>query len=107
MLHSSENYFGKSSNHKSIKEVLRGSLGNSSNAVKSYKKSEHKWNKYLKALKKQNKIICRISKKYGSFRKLKKIKISNPRLPRSAAILSETPPVVHWILIPQFPLVVT
>ena len=66
MSHSSDNSFGKRSGQKSIKEVLGGALGNRADVVKHDKKSEHKWKKELKALKKQNKILYSISKKSGS-----------------------------------------
>ena len=44
------------------------------NYVQQYKKSENKWKKELKALKKQNKIMYSISNKYGSRREIKKIR---------------------------------
>ena len=74
ILHSSENCFGKLSDQHSIKECLVGYLGNRADSVNNYKKSEHKWNKDLKVLKNQNKMLYRISKKSGSRRELKKIK---------------------------------
>ena len=52
MSHITENFFGKRSNQQSIKEGLRGSLGNIADAVNRYKKSEHKQKKELKSLKK-------------------------------------------------------
>ena len=36
---------------------LGGPLGSRADAVKQYNKSEHKWKKEMKALKKQNKIF--------------------------------------------------
>ena len=53
---------------------MGGSLGNKADAVKHYKKSEHKWMKYLKDLNKQNKILYSIAKKSVSLCELKKIK---------------------------------
>ena len=82
-------------------------LGDRDSAVNHYKKSEQKWKKYLKALKKQNKILYSISKKSGLRRELKDIKISRPRLPRSAATLAATLPAVTWFLIPLYPVIVT
>ena len=74
MLHSSEILFGEFSNQQTIKEGLGGALDNRFDSVKHYKKSEHKYKKYLNALKKQNKILYSISKKSGSHRELRKIK---------------------------------
>ena len=74
MLHSSEDYFGKLSNQKTIKDGLVGPLGSRTDAAKQYKNSEHKWRKYLKSLKKQNKMLYSISKKSGSRREMKNIK---------------------------------
>ena len=48
-------------------------MGNSADTVKKYKTSEKKWKKDLKYIKKQNKIICSISKKSGSRREIKDI----------------------------------
>ena len=63
------------------------------NYVQQYKKSENKWKKELKALKKQNKILYSISNKYGSRREIKKIKkIKGGDLPRKLAPL----PVIIW-----------
>ena len=59
---------------KSIKEGLGGLLGNRYDAINSYKNSEHKWKKELKALQKPNKIIFRITKNYGSHCELNMIK---------------------------------
>ena len=56
ILHNSEKCFGKRSEQQYIKDRLGGSLVNSCDAVKKCKKSEHKWKKYLKAPKKQNKL---------------------------------------------------
>ena len=74
MLHSSEDYFGKRSDQKTIKEGLGGPLGSRSDAVKQYNKSKHKWKKSLKSLKKQNKMLYSISKKSGSRRELNQVK---------------------------------
>ena len=54
-LYSSENCFGCRSDHKSIKEGLVGILINRNNAVKQYQKSENKWKREMKPLKKQKK----------------------------------------------------
>ena len=80
--HSFENCFGKRSNQMSIKEKLGGALGNRSDAVKQYTKSEQNLNIELKALKEQNKMLYNIAKKSGWHCELKRIKRSGPRLPR-------------------------
>ena len=74
MSHSAEDCFGNRSDQKSIKDGLGGPLVSRVEAVKQYDKSENKWNKKLKVLKNQNKIIYRISKKSGSHRELEQIK---------------------------------
>ena len=51
-----------------------GGLGNSSYAFKHYQKTEKKWKRDLKDLKKQNKILFSMFKRLGSHRELKKIK---------------------------------
>ena len=75
MSHISENCFGKRSDQQSIQDGLGGDLGNRANAVKQYKKYEHKCKKYLKAIKNQNEMLYIIAKKSGSRREL--INISN------------------------------
>ena len=62
--HSSENCFGKRYNQQSIKYGLGGSLGNRADAVNQYKNPEHKWKKELKSLKKKNKMLYNIAKKW-------------------------------------------
>ena len=69
-LHKSENCFGKSSYQEAIKEGLGGSLGNRATSVKHDHKSENKWKRYLKHLKKQNNMIFRMSKRSDSCREL-------------------------------------
>ena len=49
-------------------------MGNRTNDVQQYKKSENKRKKYLKALNKQNKMLYSIAKKSGLLRDIKKIK---------------------------------
>ena len=49
-------------------------MGSRNEDVKQYKKSKSKTNKYIKALKKQNKMLYIISKKSISRREIKKIK---------------------------------
>ena len=88
MLHSSEKCFGKRSNQQSIKEGLGGALGNRADAVKQYKKSEHKWKKYLKLLKKQNKMVYSIAKKSGSRLELKKINNINTKVSMKSSYYS-------------------
>ena len=65
MSHSYENCFGKLYDPQYIKEGLRGDLGDRDDAVKHYNKSEHKWKKEMKALKKQNKMLFSIAKNSG------------------------------------------
>ena len=52
---------------------MGGPIGGSNNSVQQHKKSEKKWEKDLKAIKKQNKILYIIAKKSGSRREIKKI----------------------------------
>ena len=73
MFHKSDKCFGKLSYQQSVKEVMGGYIGNRAESIKNYNKYEHKWKKELKALKKQNKMLYIISKKYSSRRKLKNI----------------------------------
>ena len=74
MSHSAEDCFGKHSDQKSVKDGLGGPMGSRAEAVKQWKKSESKWRKELKDLKKQNKTLFSIANKSGSRRELKKIK---------------------------------
>ena len=53
MLHSAEVLFGKRTNQEIIKDVMGGPMGSRYESLKQYKKSEHKWKKELRALKKQ------------------------------------------------------
>ena len=53
---------------------MGGPIGSSNHVVKQHKKSENKWKKELKALKKQNKMIYSISKNSVSHREIQKIK---------------------------------
>ena len=73
MSHSSEDRTGMHTN-RTIKYGMGVSVEIRSDTAKQYNKYENKQRKYLKALKKQNKIIYRISKKSGSRREIKKIK---------------------------------
>ena len=74
MLHITGGFFGKHSNHKSVKDGMVIRLGNKDEAVKQFKKFKNKWKKELKALKKQNKTLYSIFKKSGLRRELKNIK---------------------------------
>ena len=74
MLYRSKNFFGERSYQHSIKEGLGGDLGNRADDAKYYNKSEHKWKKELKFLKKKNKILFSTAKKSGSRRELKNTK---------------------------------
>ena len=62
MSHSSEECFGKC-----IRNRLVGPMGSRAEDVKQYKKSENKWKKDLKGLKKYNKILHSITNKTGSY----------------------------------------
>ena len=73
-LHVSENYFGKRSDQKSVKEGLGEILGNRYTAVNQYQKYENKWRRELKSLKKYNKILFSMAKRLGSRCELKNIK---------------------------------
>ena len=72
--HSFENYFGKRSDHKSVTDGLGVPLGNRANSVNHYQKTEDNWKKDMKALKKQNKMLLIMAKKYGLRREIKKVK---------------------------------
>ena len=72
-LYSSENCFGCRSDHESIKEGLVGILINRNKAVKQYQKSENKWKREMKPLKKQNKMLFSKTRCSGSRREPKKI----------------------------------
>ena len=48
-------------------------MGSRTDYLKQYKKSENKWKKGLKSLKKHKKMLYRISKKSGSRCEIKKI----------------------------------
>ena len=74
MPHSSESCFGKRSDQHFIKGGLGGDPGNRADDAKYYNKSEHKWKKELKFLKKKNKILFSTAKKSGSRRELKNTK---------------------------------
>ena len=52
---------------------MGGPLGSRSDAVKYYKKSKNKWKKYMKDLRKQNKILYSIANKSVSRHELKNI----------------------------------
>ena len=73
MLHISEDYTGVRTN-RTVKDRIGGYVGIRNDTVKQYKKSENKWKKYLKSLKKQNKMLYIISKKSGSRHEINMIK---------------------------------
>ena len=64
----------KSYDQASVKDGLVGALYNRANVVKRYQKTEKKWEKELKSLKKQTNILFRMSKRSDSCCELKKIK---------------------------------
>ena len=70
--HSAEYCTGMHTNQK-IKDGMVGYVGRRADTVKHYKKSEKKWKKYLKALKKQTKMLYIIAKKSGSRHEIDKI----------------------------------
>ena len=59
--------------NRTIKYVMGGSVGISTDTLKQYKKSK-KWKKDLKDLKKQNKMLYIIANKSGLSREIKNIK---------------------------------
>ena len=61
-------------NNWPIKYEMGGPMGSRTDAVKQYNKSGNKQEKDLKDIKKQNKILYRISEKPSSHREIKKIK---------------------------------
>ena len=69
-----EDCFGKCSNQKTIKDGLGGNMGSRDETVKQYKKYKSKWNKEVKALKNQKRMLFSISNKSGSCRELNNIK---------------------------------
>ena len=70
--------------------------------MKRYERSESKWKKELKDLKKQNKIIYSIAKKSGSHCKIKNIKKI-----RSSALSAATLPATNWTPITHYPSIAT
>ena len=70
----SEKCFGRRYDQEYTKEGLRGSLNNRSTAVKKCHKYEKKWRRYMKDIKKQNKMLFRMAKHSGSHCELKNIK---------------------------------
>ena len=74
MSHSAEECFGKRTNQQTIKDGLGVHIGGRYETVKQYTDPESKWNKGLKYLKKQNKMLYSITKKSVSRREIKKIK---------------------------------
>ena len=50
MLHSSEEYFGKRSDQKSIKDGLGGPMGSRAGSLKQWKKYKNKCKKEIKSL---------------------------------------------------------
>ena len=73
MSHSAEDCTGVHNNWP-IKYEMGGPMGSRTDAVKQYNKSGNKQEKDLKDIKKQNKILYRISEKPSSHREIKKIK---------------------------------
>ena len=72
MSHSSKDFSGVRTK-QSINDGLVGTMVNRTDAVKQYQKSENKWKKDMKYLRKQNNMIYSIANKYGSRRDIKKI----------------------------------
>ena len=72
MSHSTEDCTGMRTN-RPIKDGMGGPAGSRNHAMQQHKKSENKWKKELKALKKQKKLYI-IAKKSGSRREIQKIK---------------------------------
>ena len=74
MSHRYEDCFVKRSDHNFIRDGLGGPMVSRAEAVNQYKKPGNKWKKYLKDLKKQNKMLYRIANNFGSRREIKKSK---------------------------------
>ena len=72
MLHSTEDCNGVRTN-RSIKDEIGGPVRIRTHAVQQHKKSENKWKKELKSLKKQNNMLYSIAKKLGSRREIQEI----------------------------------
>ena len=73
ILHSAEYCTGMRTN-RTIKDGMGGYVRSRTDTVKQYKKSENKWKKGLKALKKQNKMLYSIANKSDLRCEIKKIK---------------------------------
>ena len=73
MLHSAKECTGMC-NNLNIKEEMGGSVVSKSDTIKPYKKFGNKRKKYLKALKKKNKMLYSTAKKSVSCREIKDIK---------------------------------
>ena len=73
MSHSTKDCNGVRTN-RSIKDGMGGPIGSRTHVVQQHKKSEKKWKKELKSLKKQNNMLYSIAKKLGSRREIQKIK---------------------------------
>ena len=73
MTHSAKDCTGHRTN-RNIKDGMGGYVVIRADTVRQYKKSENKWEKDLKSLNKQNKILYSIAKNSGSRHDIKKIK---------------------------------
>ena len=82
MSHSDEEWFGKRSDHKTIKDVLGGPMGIRTESVKQYKRSKSKWKIELKDINKEKKRIYSTAKKSGSRRETKKTNKFRTRDPK-------------------------
>ena len=54
--------------------IMGRPIGSRTHALQQHNKSEKKWKKEMKHLKKKNKMQYSISKKYGSIHEIKKVK---------------------------------
>ena len=82
-------------------------MGSRAEAVKQYKKSENHWEKELKDLNNQNRILYSIAKKSSSRRELKISRISRLRLLIIATTLASTLPETNPIPTPPYPVIMT
>ena len=72
--HRSENFFGDRSKQTSVKEELGGPIGNRTDAVSHYHKTEKKWKRNVKSLRKINRMLFSMANKSGSRHYIKNIK---------------------------------
>ena len=87
MLHSAKDCMCASAN-RTIKGGMVVSVGSSTDTVKQYKKSENKWKKELKALKKQKNMLYSIAKKSRLRREIRTIQAKSSKKGRHSSSVS-------------------